>query len=124
MRQGEAHRGIDRRSVLLLRGLFAILAALAVLFAPLSVAEASATVRDHAEMAGQTGDCQMPAGGPTHRDKTPFKICCASTSAAVAMAPVTPALITLGKRRPAAAAIPLLRAAIPAEIATPPPRHS
>lgn len=124
MRQGEAHRAIDRRSVLLLRGLFAILAAIAVLFAPLSVAEASATVPGHAEMAGQTGDCQMPAGGSAHHDKTPFKICCASMSAAVAMAPVTPTLITLGKRRPAVAAIPLLRAAVPAEIATPPPRHS
>lgn len=124
MRQGKAHPTIDRRSVLLMRGLLAIFAALAVFLAPLSVAQASATVRGHAQMAGQTGDCQMPAGGPTHRDKTPFKICCASTSAAVAVAPVTPALITLGKRPPAVAAIPLLRAAVPAEIATPPPRHS
>lgn len=104
--------------------LFAIFAALAVLFAPLTVAEASAAVPRHEQLMNQMGHCQMPASGSADHDKMAGKNCCVSMSMAVAMGAATPLLTEGTQRVPSLFPIPPFHIGFLGEIATPPPRYS
>lgn len=105
--------------------LFAILVALAVLFAP-AVASAGETLApgaDHAQMMDRTGHCQMPASGADH-DKAAGKSCCIWMCMAVAIEPAAPHHDEPLERAPAVFAIPSLHPGYLGEIATPPPRRA
>ena len=105
-----------------IRKLFAILVAIAVLFAPAftTVGMASAAVPDHHAQMMEKGHCD-PAKGDD-QEKSADMSCCGAMCMAVA---VTPSAIFLAK--PVHGEVPVagLRAfqtGIPAELATPPPR--
>lgn len=123
MRPLEASRGIwmPRLGV---RPLLALVAAFGLLFALLSVTEASAAEPGHQVMMGETGHCQMPQVPSTQHDKSAAKICCASIGAAVERECGSPALVEPAIYRPIALAVASLHAGLLREIATPPPRHS
>ena len=108
------------------RKLFAILIALAVLFAPAfgRVGEASAAAPDHHAQMMESGHCQsMPSDSDGH-DKAPEKSCCISMCMGVAVTP--PASVRGLAPAPAAAvpAITTLHLAYLGEIATPPPKFA
>lgn len=105
-----------------IRKLFAILVAVAVLFAPAftSARMASAVVPDHDVQMMKKGHCD-PAMGED-QDEPADMSCCGAMCMAVA---VTPAGIPLVK--PLIGSVPVaslhgFQAGIPAELATPPPR--
>lgn len=107
-----------------LRPLFAILFAVAMLFAPLATiggsAMAMAPADHHAQMA-ESGHCgEQPAKGDHH--KAPEKSCCVAMCAAVAVAPTTtiePHALATSVDRPSLAQF---HHSFLAELPTPPPR--
>lgn len=105
-----------------IRRLFAILVALAVLFAPSVTSTAMASAPDHQMQMMQAGHCEMPMSGKSGHDKMDGKNCCISMCMAVAINPSAP---------PAEHALAHVQATFPTpksylghltEIATPPPR--
>lgn len=102
--------------------LFALMAAIAMLFAPafMNASMAHATVRgDHAQMAA-TSHC-APASD-TDEDQAPKMACCGAMCMAVA---ITHAMVPIAT--PTHSSIPVaklhaFRTGAPAELATPPPR--
>ena len=107
-----------------LRPLFAILFAVAMLFAPLATiggsAMAMAPADHHAQMA-ESGHCgEQPAKGDHH--KAPEKSCCVAMCAAVAVAPTTtiePNSLATSVDRPS---LTQFDHSFLAELPTPPPR--
>ena len=115
-----------------IRPLFAILVAVAVLFAPAltRAGEAFAAVPDHHMQMMESGHCKsMPSyadddGKPPDEDKAAGKSCCISMCMAVAIEP--PAAPQSEVLHEAAATFPLIHRyhGNIAEIATPPPRFA
>jgi hypothetical protein len=106
--------------------LFAILVAVAVLFAPAfsSAGEARASVSDHHAQMMEAGHCQTPASDSGDQEKAPAKSCCISMCMGIAITPVAPAKqARLNPDRPAFA-VPTFHLGYLGEIATPPPRRS
>lgn len=107
-----------------LRPFFAILFAIAMLFAPLATlggsAMAMAPADHHAQMA-ESGHCgEQPAKGDHH--KAPEKSCCVAMCAAVAVAPIAsiePHSFSRPSERPAP---DQFQRSFLAELPTPPPR--
>lgn len=107
-----------------IRRLFAILAALAVLFAPAltSAAAASAAVPDHQMQMMDTGHCKsMPASS---HDKGDGHSCCISMFVGLTAAPSAPLAEVEPVASPPVSFIPTLHRPYLGEIATPPPRPS
>lgn len=105
--------------------LFAILAALSVMFAP-TVAGANMVVSSHHGMQMQmmdVGQCQGPSNSNDH-DKMGGKSCCSTMCMAVALTPSTPPDTAPPRQQVAHFAAPRAYRGLPVEIATPPPRHS
>lgn len=123
MRPDDARRGI-RPARFGVRPLLALFAAFGLLFALLSVTEASAAEPGHQVMMGETGHCRMPEVPSPKHDKGAPKTCCASIGAAVERESVSPASVEPARYRPVAPAIASLHAGLLREIATPPPRRS
>jgi hypothetical protein len=106
-----------------IRKLFAILVALAVLFAP-SVTYAStplAVAHDHAMPMMEMGHCQMPPSKSADHSKAD-KNCCMAMCTALAVAPSAPAESTGPKHAQSYFAVPESWHGYLGEIATPPPR--
>ena len=107
-----------------IRKLFAILIAIAMLFAPAfsRVGEASAAVTDHHAQMMESGHCQsMPADSDEH-DKAAEKSCCISMCMGVAVTPPTSARGPAPAPAAVVPAITTLHLAYLGEIATPPPK--
>lgn len=106
--------------------LFAILVAVAVLFAPAfsRAGEAFAAVPDHHAQMMEAGHCDEPSSKPGDQDKAPAKSCCISMCMGIAIAPATPAKEAQLVPDPAVSSIPSLHRSYLGEIATPPPRRS
>lgn len=106
--------------------LFAILVALAVLFAPAFSrgGEASAAMPDHHAQMMKSGHCDSPSSDADGHDKAAEKSCCVSMCMGVAIAPSPAARGTNSTRAPAVSSIPTLHLAQLAEIATPPPKSA
>jgi hypothetical protein len=107
-----------------IRKLFAILLAVAVMFAPAftTVAMASAAVPDHHAQMMDKGHCDKPTG--EDQNKPADMSCCGAMCMAVA---VTPGSIAFGKPphgEVPAESLSAFQTGIPAELATPPPRAS
>lgn len=112
--------------VVSIRRLFAILVAVAVLFAPVftRAGEAQAAVPDHHLQMMESGNCQMPPSDSGEHDTAPAKSCCISMCMAIGIAPPPPVRGSDLKPVPAVSGIPTLHLSYLGEIATPPPRHS
>lgn len=112
-------------SAVTMRTLFALFAALAVLFAPLSSpAYAAASVSDdhHAQMAAD-GHCKVKPT-PDSKDPAPAKSCCVATCASLAVAPSGADRGLEPKPEPAIFTLATHRLGYLGEIATPPPRRT
>ena len=107
-----------------IRKLFALLVALAVLFAPGVTGAAMAAAPNHDMQMMEAGHCEAPPSGTSHHDKMGSKSCCISMCMAVAIAPAAPALDHEIAHAPASFVIPTLHVAYLGEIATPPPRRA
>lgn len=101
--------------------LLSLIAAFAMVLAPLSIAEASAAVPDQAQMMHDMG-CHDPAGSSKHQDKMAGKICCASTGLAVAINSTMASSHDVVQRTGFARSHADWRLGFLGEIATPPPR--
>lgn len=112
------------RDILSIRKLFALLVALAVLFAPAMTGAASAASPNHDMQMMEAGHCEAPSSSASHHDKMGSKSCCISMCMAVAIAPAAPALDHEVAHAPATFIIPTLHLAYLGEIATPPPRRA
>lgn len=112
--------------VVSIQRLFAILVAVAVLFAPAltRAGQAQAAVPDHHMQMMESGHCQTPPSNAADHDKAPAKSCCISMCMAIAIAPPAPVSGTNLKPVPAMSVIPTLHLSHLGEIATPPPRYS
>jgi hypothetical protein len=102
--------------------LFTILLALATLFAPGVAGAAMAASPHHDMQMMEAGHCQTPPSSGDH--KMDGKSCCIAMCMAVAVAPSTRA--ETSPLREQVAQFPTAQAyhGLPAEIATPPPRHA
>lgn len=107
-----------------IRKLFALLVALAVLFAPGVTGAAMAAAPDHHMQVMEAGHCEAPPSSAGHHDKMGGKSCCISMCMAVAIAPTARAIDHEVAHAPATFVIPALHLAYLAEIATPPPRRA
>lgn len=104
------------------RKLFAILAALAVLFAP-SVAYAAVPMTPHHDMeAMEMGHCGMLPSRTADHNKADTKSCCISMCMAVAVPPPTPTEVTESRHDIAYFLVSQSWHGFLGEIATPPPR--
>jgi hypothetical protein len=108
------------------RKLFAILVALAVLFAPAfsRAGEAFAAAPDHHAQMMEGGHCQSPPAESDGHDKAAEKSCCISMCMGVAVTPPAPARAEGPAPAPAVSAIPPLHLSYLGEIATPPPKFA
>lgn len=106
--------------------LFAILVAVAVLFAPAfsRAGEAFAAVPNHHAQMVEAGHCDAPASDSSDHDQAPAKSCCISMCMGIAIAPVAPAKNRQLNSALAVFAVPALHLSYLGEIATPPPRRS
>ena len=106
-----------------IRRLFAFVLAVSVLFAPGVASAALAAAPHHDMQMMQAGHCQTP---PSHSGdhKMGGKNCCIAMCMAVAVAPSTPAENAPLGEQVAQFASPQAYHGLPAEIATPPPRHA
>jgi len=111
-------------TVVSVRKLFAILIALSVLFAPAVTGAAMAAAPHHDIQMMEGGHCQAPPSKSADHDKTGGKNCCIAMCTAVAVAPSAPDQGTEPRQQVAQFAPPKAYHGLPAEIATPPPRHS
>ena len=107
-----------------IRKLFAIFVAIAVLFAPAITGAAMAAAPHHEMQMVEAGHCQSPPSNSGHHDRTVGKSCCIAMCMALAVAPSAPAEISPSRQQMAQFAPPQAYRGLPAEIATPPPRHS
>jgi hypothetical protein len=102
--------------------LFAIIVALAVLFAP-SVAYAAVPMTAHHEaQAMEMGHCEMLPSKNSEHDKGDGKSCCISMCMAVAVAPSSPAEAAEARNTAVYFITPQSWHGFLGEIATPPPR--
>ena len=104
--------------------LFAILVALAMLFAPGVTGAAMAAAPHHDMAMMEAGHCQAPASGSGHHDQSDGKSCCVAMCMALAVAPSSPAKALPSPREMPQFASPKAYHGLLAEIATPPPRRS
>lgn len=107
-----------------LHKLFAMILAVAVLFAP-SVAHASmmaGTASSHQTQVMEMGHCDSAPGKSD--GKAPVKSCCIAMCMAVAISPATPAGIARLQHTPTYFAVPTSWHGHLGEIATPPPRFA
>jgi hypothetical protein len=107
-----------------IRKLFAILIALAVLFAPGVTGAALAAAPHHDMQMMEAGHCQTPPSMPSGHEKMADKSCCIAMCMALAVAPFVPAETRLPRQQVAGFAPPRAYHSLPSEIATPPPRIS
>ncbi len=107
-----------------IRQLFAVITAIAVLLAPVSIAEAAGAVTGGASIMHQMTGCHMPASPSTQRDQSGSKLCCASIGIAVASDAARPDSRCLVRRSHAAPGVATFRLGYLGEIATPPPRSA
>ena len=104
--------------------LFALVLAVAVLFAP-GVTGAAMAASPHHDMAMmEAGHCQPPASGSGHHDQSDGKSCCVAMCMALAVAPSAPAEVLQQREEIPQFAASQAYHGLPAEIATPPPRRS
>jgi hypothetical protein len=101
-----------------------MLAVLALLLAPMSVAEASAAVPGHTAMMAKMDHCPMPARGSSESDRMAAKICCMSMSMAVTVAASEAPRVQPSERASIVSPPAHFHFAFLGEIATPPPRLS
>ena len=106
--------------------LFAILVALAVLFAPAMTAtgKAFAAMPDHHAQMMEPGHCQMPPSDTVDHDEAAAKTCCISMCMAFAIPPSDPSPLEAILTAPAVYSERTFQLGLPAEIATPPPRSA
>ena len=106
--------------------LFAVLVAVAVLFAPAfsRAGEAFAAVPNHHEQMMEAGACHAPTSDSGDQQKAPAKSCCISMCMGITITPAAPVSDTQLKPEPAVFAVPTLHLSYFGEIATPPPRRS
>ena len=104
------------------RRLFAVLIALAVLFAPAMtrVGEAYAAVPDHHTQMMMKGHCEMQPD--SDQDKFAESSCCFKMCMAVALDPTVPTSVQPLLGSSATPALQSFQVVSPAELATPPPR--
>lgn len=109
-----------------IRRLFAILVALALLFAPAftDAGEAFAATPDHHARMMEAGHCQMPSSNSGDHNKAPIKSCCVAMCMAVAIAPDVRAAVVAQAPATAYFAAPGSWHGYLGEIATPPPRQA
>lgn len=107
-----------------IRKLFAIILALAVLFAPAVTNAAMAATPHHDMQMMEAGHCKTPPSGTRHHEQSDGKSCCISMCMAVAVAPSAPTELVPPRQQIAQFALPKTYHGLPAEIATPPPRRS
>jgi hypothetical protein len=107
-----------------LRKLFAILLALAVLFAPGVSSAAMAASQNHDTQLMEAGHCQAPPSRTAHHDQTDGKSCCIAMCMALAVAPSTPTEAAPPREQVAGFVAPKAYHGTLSEIATPPPRHA
>ena len=107
-----------------IRKLFAILVAIAVLFAPAftGASTAIAAVPDHHAQMMENGHCDPAIGMDQDQDQPADMACCGDICMAVAVTPSSPQMV-----KPLVGSVPAVglhdfQTGIPAEIATPPPR--
>ena len=105
-----------------IRRLFAILLALAVLFAPAVTASASAAEPSHDMQMMRVGHCQGPMPGSP--DKNAGKTCCISICMGVALSPLAPQAEASVQIASPEFAAPVSLTGLPTELPTPPPRLS
>jgi hypothetical protein len=106
-----------------LRSLFAMMIALAVLFAPAVTSPAMATAAHQKMPTVEAGHCQTPASTAGHHDQKEGKDCCISLCMALAVVPTAPVEAPQACQQAADFAPPRSYHGLPEEIATPPPRH-
>jgi hypothetical protein len=104
--------------------LFALILAVAVLFAPGVTGAAMAAAPHHDMAMMEAGHCQPPASGSGHHDQSDGKSCCVSMCMALAVAPSAPSEPLQQRRELPQFASPKAYLGLPAEIATPPPRRA
>lgn len=105
------------------RTLFALVLALAVVFAPLLTrsGEAFAAVPDHHMQMVESGHCKAPSSSGDHH-KAPAKSCCMAMCMGVALTPAAPSDERVAPRARAGFAAPIFHVGILGELATPPPK--
>lgn len=108
----------------MIRKLFAIFVALAVLLAPAISAVAMAAAPHHEMEMVSAGHCQTPPSSSGHREKLDGKNCCIAMCMAVAVAPSAPTGAMPVRRQIAQFVTPRPYQGVRTEIATPPPRHA
>jgi hypothetical protein len=106
-----------------IRNLFAILVAVAVVFAPafMSVGMAQAAVPDHHAQMTEKGHCD-PANDEDQNKPAGTMACCGAMCMAVAVTASTMALAEPLLGSLPVARLHAFRTGVPAELATPPPR--
>ena len=111
-------------SLMGIQKLFAVLVALAVLFAPAftRAGAASAAPADHHSQMMEAGHCKTAPAQDGDRPE-PAQTCCVSMCMAVATAPTVAASHETVQGAPPAIVAETFRLSLPPEIATPPPRH-
>jgi hypothetical protein len=104
--------------------LFALLVAVAVLFAPAITreGEAMAAVPDHHAQMMDSGHCKSPPSKSDHHGKSDGKSCCISMCMGVAVAPATPMTETVQQVAPTTFTVATIHLPYLGELATPPPR--
>lgn len=109
-----------------IRKLFALVLAVAVLFAPAfsGAAAAAAAVPDHYSQMNESGHCQAPSSDSGDEKQTPAKSCCMSASMGIAVTPTAPLTDDVVQPAPAVFGLSTLHLSYLGEIATPPPRRS
>ena len=109
-----------------IRTLFAIVVAVAVLFAPAfsRVGEASAAMPDHHAQMMESGHCDSPPSDSEKPGKAAEKSCCVSMCMGMAVTPPAPVRGIGPAPSPAVSAISTLHLAHLGEIATPPPKFA
>ncbi len=104
--------------------LFAVLIAVAMLFAPAlsSATEAFAAVPDHHAQMMTKGHCEAAPDGSQDQDKSTDHGCCVQLCMAVASQPATPPAHQPIPSAKGVSSLENFMLGTPAEIATPPPR--
>lgn len=102
--------------------LFAVLVALAVLFAPGAATASMAAPSAHQMQMMDDGHCEAPPSGMDHHDRMDGKTCCISMLMGVAVLPAAAVIEPQVRLSRPVFAIPSLHRSYLGEIATPPPR--
>jgi hypothetical protein len=107
-----------------IRKFFAIVLALAVLFAPGVTSMAMAATPHQDMQMMEAGHCQTPPSSSGDQHKMGSKSCCIAMCMAIAVTPSAPAQTSPPLQQMTQFAPPKAYHGLPAEIATPPPRRS